>query len=88
MSENVVFSKAEFLTELGRFRELFGDRRFWAKTEDERQQAIKGLMHVYFNIDPKIDVEKEHIAAGLHAALFEYGKRMELLIKHNLPIGI
>lgn len=85
---SVAFSKAEFFTELGRFRELFGDKKFWAKSSEERQAAIKGLMHVYFNIDPKVDIEKEAVATGLHAALYEYGKRMELMIKHGMAVGV
>lgn len=46
------FKETYFKEELMRFRQLMGDKSFWAKTQDQKDLAIKGLAFIYFNVEP------------------------------------
>lgn len=80
------FTKEEFVTELLRFRDLFGQKSFWARPSVDRQAAIGGLTFIYFNLDPSVDTEP--IAVSLKAALYEYILREGLMMTHGMVVGL
>ena len=73
------FTEQDFNRELLTFRELMGDKRFWAKPEWKRQIAIKALGVVYANTPPS-----DRVLSHFEAALLEYTKRETLMLRAGL----
>lgn len=80
-AEQTEFTYKYFCAEMGRLREAWGTKDFWRRSDEDRQAMIKGLLHVYFNLEGT-DKELKHAEAGLDAILFEYSKRAALVITH------
>lgn len=51
MSHSFQFTRADFLREFHAFRQLMGERTFWAKPFGVREKAVKGFSFVYLNAD-------------------------------------
>lgn len=47
---NATFTKKEFYTEICRFREMFGNKEWWNKPLEIREQCVRGLSHMYLNV--------------------------------------
>lgn len=74
------FSESYFYEELNRFRQLFGDKNFWNRPEEQRERMIDGLTHVYLNTVPNDNskASTEHIqkwATLFDSAMTEYARR-------------
>lgn len=74
------FTHQDFIRELMEFRQLMGDRNFWAKTPKLRDIAKKALGVSYLNTIPASDAMASHF----EAALWEYDKREQLMFKAGL----
>jgi hypothetical protein len=66
-----------FCDEVVRFREQFGLRTFWEKTQDERLGALSGIGFVFLNMRGTAE-ESEKAEVLYHSTMDEYAKR-ELL---------
>ena len=77
---NTTLTHQEFYRELLNFRDLMGDRKFWAKSYDTRELAKKGFGITYLNTAPA----SNEIASHFEAALWEYDKREQLMFKAGL----
>lgn len=76
----MTFTEKYYLEELGRFRQHFGDKKWWALPEETRDACISGLAMVYLNINNEngTPVTKEQIekwANWLTQATAEYNRR-------------
>ena len=69
-----------FISELLAFRELMGDRRFWARPADQRQIAIKAFGLVYFNTDPLT----ETVTNQFEATMREYVIRESMMTRDGM----
>ena len=70
----------DFFRELLAFRELMGDRNFWAKSYEKRELAKKGFGITYLNTVPASD----QIASHFEGTMMEYDKRELLMFKAGL----
>jgi hypothetical protein len=84
MSE-ATFTVEEFNKQVVEFRQMFGDKRFWAKPAASRKIAIDALSFAYFFLEkdtPQSEVER--CADILHQTLGEYQMREIKLIEMGI----
>lgn len=63
------------------FRTFLGQKSFWAKTSEIREQAIKGLSHVYLTYDSTGVSKDDQLAlAEQYVSVIEEYQRRELMI--------
>jgi hypothetical protein len=78
------FTEQYFNEEIGRFRQMMSDRKFWEKDDSIRELAIRGLTLVYLNVElPSGDgylAGLERVATIFKSTLSEYTRRGTLMI--------
>jgi hypothetical protein len=83
------FTEKYFLEELGRFRENFGNKHWWALPEEKRDACISGLTMVYLSIEneDKSPITCEQInkwAMWFSQAITEYTRRQTYIMMRSL----
>lgn len=70
------FSADEFRTELGRFRELFGSKSFWARPQVNRQAAVNAIGFMYLNLNPSLPSDElDRLQVQWSSAIDEFTRR-------------
>lgn len=83
----MTFTEKYFLEEIVRLRQLFSDKTWWAKTEEQRDNCLKGLSLVYLNIENEdgskvTSAQIEKWANIFESTMVEYEQRKTMLILH------
>lgn len=86
-NENGPFTPEYLRKEICAFRQLLGQKSFWAKPEVQRRGAVAALGVVYFRMTATAE-EIEECARIYESALDEYGRREVLCITHGFPLGV
>jgi hypothetical protein len=79
------FTEKYFFEEIERFREACGSKEFWAKTEEQQDNYIKGLAFCYLGIvnedgsQPNQE-QINHWAAVFNAAIRNYNERKTFIV--------
>ena len=70
-----VSTRADFLVEVVRFRQLFGSRDFMKGPAETRDAAVSGLGHLYLNAEGITSKDGELFAMTMD----EYARRLTML---------
>jgi hypothetical protein len=82
----MTFTEKYFFEEVRRFREMFGDKTWWAKPEEMRDKCVDGLALVYLNIENEdgsriTDEQIKRWASIFEATTMEYERRKMMLLR-------
>jgi hypothetical protein len=69
------FTLQDFFTQAGYFRQLMGDKTFWAKADNVRQEAINGLTYIYTNTKTDSKEDEETLINIFTSTVSEYTRR-------------
>jgi hypothetical protein len=83
MSTDYSFTTQEFSKQVVEFRQLFGDRRFWAKPSPERQKAVDGLTFAYTNTKTVTPEEERSLKTLFGATITEYVRREGMMASYG-----
>jgi len=75
MSHTPQFTREDFFRETLNFRDLMGSKSFWAKTDEERDRAVRGYGFVYTNCPLE-----QVIITTFCATMQEYTKREGMML--------
>lgn len=85
---DATFTVQEFNQQVTEFRQMFGDKKFWALPSEKREIAQKALGHAYLFLElstPKNDVDR--CAEILTQTLNEYNQREFMILTHGGKVG-
>ena len=88
----MTFTEKYFFEEIRRFRDAFGNKEWWKKSEEQRDAWISGLSLVYLNINNEdgTNPTKEQInkwATIFQVTVEEYERRKLFMLMHALKVG-
>jgi hypothetical protein len=80
------FTIKEFKEEICRFRQHFGNKSWWEKPEETREECVRGLSYMYLNLyqdngEMLTDTQMNEVTNLLDCTLTEYNYRAILLRK-------
>jgi len=77
------FTPKDLRNEITELRTLMGTKPFWAKSEETRDAALKGLTHMYFTYDSSglTNDEITTVAEQYMAVMNEYERRHFMILR-------